>query len=34
MNLNLVLDTSQFKPFDYSLALNAIKEYNTGYEKQ
>lgn len=34
MNLNIVLDTSQFKPFDYSLALNAIKEYNTGYEKQ
>lgn len=34
MNLNIVLDTNQFKPFDYSLALNAIKEYNTGYEKQ
>ena len=33
-NYNIVIDTGQFKPFDYSLALNAINEYNTGYEKQ
>lgn len=33
MDFNLVVDTSNFKPFDYSLALNAIQEYNTGYEK-
>ena len=33
-NYNIVIDTSQFRPFDYSLALNAIHDYNTGYEKQ
>lgn len=34
MNLNLVIDTSQFKPFDYRMAWEAIDKYNTGYEKQ
>lgn len=34
MNLNLVIDTSQFKPFDYRMAWEAIDKYNSGYEKQ
>jgi len=33
MNLNLVIDTSQFKPFDYRMAWEAIDKYNSGYEK-
>ena len=34
MNYNLVVDTSNFKPFDYGLALHMLQNYNTGYEKQ
>lgn len=33
MNLNLVVNPSNFRPFDYSLAWRAIDEYNKGYEK-
>lgn len=32
-NYNIVIDQGIFRPFDYSLALNAIRDYNTGYEK-
>lgn len=35
MNLNLVIDTSHFKPFEYyNAALQTMKDYGTQYEKQ
>lgn len=35
MNLNLVIDTSRFKPFEYyNAALQTMKDYGTQYEKQ
>lgn len=35
MNLNLVIDTNHFKPFEYyTAALQTMKDYGTQYEKQ
>jgi len=34
MAYSLVVDTSNFKPFDYNLMLQALKDYNNEYEKQ
>ena len=33
MNLNLVIDTSQFKPFDISPALQILRDYRDSYYK-
>ena len=33
MNLNLVIDTSQFKPFDISPALQILRDYRDAYYK-
>lgn len=30
-NYNLVIDTSNFRPYDYSLAYRAVQDYNRGY---
>lgn len=32
-NYNIVVDTSNFRPYDYSLAYRAIQDYNRGYEQ-
>jgi len=30
-NYNIVVNTSNFRPYDYSLAYRAIQDYNRGY---
>lgn len=33
MNYNLVIDSSNFKPYDISIPLSIIEDYNKGYDK-
>jgi hypothetical protein len=32
-NYNIVVDASNFRPYDYNLAYRAIQDYNHGYEQ-
>jgi len=32
-NYNLVVDFSNFKPFDVSLALSTLRDYRNAYDK-